>query len=90
MGLWHYPAVVTNSTLAKEIAQFEPSADGAFTQTSTAAIINTFPGRQQMVFFIGWATDWAETSNYLQHSYIHWMTRGLCELSRHFMNRTIN
>lgn len=30
-----------------------------------------------MVFFISWATDWSLTSNYLQHSYINWMTRGL-------------
>jgi hypothetical protein len=32
-----------------------------------------------MVWFIGWATDWSLTSNYLQHSWIHWVTRGLCE-----------
>lgn len=30
-----------------------------------------------MVFFIGWATEWSITSNYLQHGFIHWMTRGL-------------
>lgn len=30
-----------------------------------------------MVWFTGWATDWSQTSNYLQHAYIHWMTRGL-------------
>lgn len=30
-----------------------------------------------MVWFMGWATDWSQTSNYLQHAYIHWMTRGL-------------
>lgn len=30
-----------------------------------------------MVFFMSWATDWSLTSNYLQHSYINWMTRGL-------------
>lgn len=30
-----------------------------------------------MVWFMSWATDWSQTSNYLQHAYIHWMTRGL-------------
>lgn len=30
-----------------------------------------------MVFFIPWATDWSSTSNYLQHAWITWMTRGL-------------
>lgn len=30
-----------------------------------------------MVWFIGWATDWSQTSNYLQHAYIAWLTRGL-------------
>lgn len=31
-----------------------------------------------MVWFLGFATDWSQTSNYLQHAHIHWMTRGLC------------
>lgn len=30
-----------------------------------------------MVFFISFATDWSATSNYLQHSWITWATRGL-------------
>jgi hypothetical protein len=30
-----------------------------------------------MVFFTSFATDWAPTSNYLQHAWIHWITRGL-------------
>ena len=34
-----------------------------------------------MVWFLGWATEWSQTSNYLQHAYIHWMTRGLCKSS---------
>jgi hypothetical protein len=77
LGLWHYPAVITNSSIATEVAAFAPASDNSFPSGSTAAVINTFPGRQQMVFFIGWSTDWSETSNYLQHSFIHWMTRGM-------------
>ena len=26
---------------------------------------------------MSWATDWSATSNYLQHAYIAWLTRGL-------------
>ncbi|KAH8586590.1 hypothetical protein B0O99DRAFT_665688 [Bisporella sp. PMI_857] len=74
-GLWHYPASITDSTIAKQIAQFAPS--GAFTTPSTAAVINNFGTRQQMVWFSSWATDWSVTSNFLQHAYIHWITRGL-------------
>lgn len=58
---------------------FAPDSAGTFTSSTTAAIINTFGTRQQMVWFLGWATDWSQTSSFLQHAYIHWMTRGLCE-----------
>lgn len=34
-----------------------------------------------MVWFISFATDWSQTSNFLQHAYIHWITRGLCKFS---------
>lgn len=75
--LWHYPARIIDSSIAKPIAKFGIS--GTFTTETTAAIINTFESRQQMVFFISWATEWSLTSNYLQHAWIHWITRGLCE-----------
>ncbi|KAF1812157.1 hypothetical protein P152DRAFT_397320 [Eremomyces bilateralis CBS 781.70] len=74
-GLWHYPSTITNSSIATEIARFAPS--GSFTTTTTAAVINKIGNRQQMVFFISWASDWAVASNFLQHAWIHWMTRGL-------------
>jgi len=74
-GLWHYPAIINNASIATEIAQFAPAGD--FTTTTTAAVINNIGGRQQMAFFMGFATDWSSTSNFLQHAYIHWMTRGL-------------
>ncbi|KAF2667971.1 hypothetical protein BT63DRAFT_426819 [Microthyrium microscopicum] len=77
LGNWHYPATITNTTLAKQVAAFGASTDNMFSAASTAAVINDFGNRQQMVFFIGWATDWSETSNFLQHSFIHWMTRGM-------------
>lgn len=42
--------------------------------------MNQIDGREQMVFFIAWATEWSLVSNYLQHAYIHWMTRGVCKI----------
>ncbi|KAJ9624033.1 hypothetical protein H2203_005480 [Taxawa tesnikishii (nom. ined.)] len=74
-GLWHYPATITNSSIAYEVAQYAPG--GSFTGTTTAAVINQIGGREQMAWFQSWATDWSATSNFLQHAYIHWMTRGL-------------
>jgi hypothetical protein len=73
-GLYHYPATITDTTTTTEIAQF--AAAGGF-QVSTAGVINNFAGRQQMVFFLPQATDWNPTSNFVQHAYITWMTRGL-------------
>jgi len=74
-GLFHYVAQVTDASTTWEIAQF--AANSQYGSPSTAAVINDFAGREQMVFFISWATDWSATSNFLQHAYITWMTRGL-------------
>ena len=74
-GLYHYPARVMDTATTTEIAQFGIAP--GFNQVSTSAVINNFAGRQQMAFFISWATDWNPTSNVLQHAYITWMTRGL-------------
>ena len=76
-NMYHYPAAITDAATTWEVAKYSPSADGAFTEDTTAAVINDFGGLQQMVWFGSWATDWSATSNFLQHAYIHWMTRGL-------------
>lgn len=76
-GLWHYPATITDAAMAWEVAQFAPG--GSFESATTAAVINQIGSRQQMVWFTSWATDWNLASNYLQHSFINWVTRGLCE-----------
>ena len=34
-GLWHYPAVINNASIATEIAQFAPSSDGTFVSSVT-------------------------------------------------------
>ncbi|QSZ30268.1 hypothetical protein DSL72_004790 [Monilinia vaccinii-corymbosi] len=76
-GIYHYPAQIINSTLAKEFLQLGASSDGLFTGTSTAGVINNIGGREQMVFYIPFATDWSATSTWLQHAWIDWGTRGL-------------
>lgn len=74
-GLWHYPATITDSSTTKQVAKFGPG--GSQSGDSVAAVINNFQGREQFVWFISWAPDWSQTSNFLQHAHIHWMTRGL-------------
>lgn len=73
-GLYHYPATITNATNTKEIAQF--AENDVITTKTTAAVINNFDGRQQMAFFISSNTTWSQTSTYLQHAWINWITRG--------------
>src|ERR1700760_1624551 len=67
LGLWHYPATITDTTTTWEVASFSPDAAGQFKTKTTGAVINNFGGRLQMVWFMGWATEWARTSNYLNH-----------------------
>lgn len=76
-GLWHYPATVTDDTLATPFAEF--GTNDLFEENSVAAVINNIDGREQMAFFTAWATEWSVVSTYFQHVYIHWMTRGLCK-----------
>lgn len=74
MGLYHYMAQISDTSTTTEIAQFAANSQA---KGGTAAVINNFNGREQMVFFISWATSWSPTSTTLQHAYITWMTRGL-------------
>ncbi|CAI6339677.1 unnamed protein product [Periconia digitata] len=68
-NIWHNPAQITNASIAWEIARFS--------NVGTAAVINQIGNRQQMVWFLPFALDWAPSSNYLQHAWINWITRGL-------------
>jgi hypothetical protein len=68
-NIFHNPATITNSSMAWEVARFAGSG--------TAAVINQINQRQQMVWFLPFALDWAPSSNYLQHAWINWVTRGL-------------
>lgn len=68
-SIFHNPAQITNSSIAWEFAKFNGSG--------TAGVINRIGSRQQMVWFVPFALDWAPSSNYLQHAWINWVTRGL-------------
>ncbi len=76
-GLYHYPATITNTTTTKQIGAFAASSDNTYPSASVAGVINTFGTRQQMAWFTSLDTSWSLTSNYIQHSYIHWITRGV-------------
>lgn len=75
LGLWHYPAVITDPTTTWEVASFDTAA--GFTTKTSGVVINKFATREQMVFFITWASEWSRTSNYLNHAWINWLTRGI-------------
>ncbi|KAF2853422.1 hypothetical protein T440DRAFT_305819 [Plenodomus tracheiphilus IPT5] len=68
-NIFHSPATITNSSMAWEVAKFST--------VGTAAVINRIGDRQQMVWFMPFALDWAASSNIIQHSWITWITRGL-------------
>ena len=88
-GLYHYPASIVDHSTTWEIAQFASNAN--FSSVTTAAVINNFNGREQMVFFLPFSQDWSPTSNYIQHAYITWMTRGLyAGYRRAFLNTQID
>ncbi|KAF2638315.1 hypothetical protein P280DRAFT_81219 [Massarina eburnea CBS 473.64] len=68
-NIFHNPAQITNTSIAWEFAKFS--------NVGTAGVINQIGARQQMVWFLPFALDWAPSSNYLQHAWINWVTRGL-------------
>ncbi|KAF2760099.1 hypothetical protein EJ05DRAFT_498070 [Pseudovirgaria hyperparasitica] len=74
-NLYHYPAKITDPSIAWEFAQF--GAGGPYTSATVAGVINRIGTRQQMLWFLPFSTDWSPTSNFLQHVWIHWATRGL-------------
>lgn len=78
-GLYYYGADVTNSATTTPIAKFHSGV--AFTSDATAAVINAIPHRngtrEQMVFFTSFAASWSQATNFIQHSWMTWITRGL-------------
>jgi hypothetical protein len=74
VGLWHYPAIITDPTTTTEFLAFGPNTE--FPTTTVAGVLQNFAGREQMVLFIS-GGSWALTTNYLGHVWFHWGYRGL-------------
>lgn len=74
IGLWHYPATITNSTTTSAFLEF--AANTEYASPSVAGVIQTISGREQMIFFLDGGT-WSLTTNYLSHIWFHWGYRGL-------------
>jgi hypothetical protein len=78
-GLFYYGADITDPATTRQVAKFHSGP--VFSSDATAAVINTLPHangtREQMVFFTSFAAGWSQASNFIQHSWITWMTRGL-------------
>ncbi|KAJ3317490.1 hypothetical protein HDU76_001160, partial [Blyttiomyces sp. JEL0837] len=74
-GLYHYPATITNPSLAKPILYFEPLQPNWPTQTVAAALI-TVGSRQQLSFYFPFAW-WSTSSMILSHIWVAWGTRGV-------------
>ncbi|KAJ5541157.1 hypothetical protein N7494_006233 [Penicillium frequentans] len=74
-GLYHYSASILNTNNTKSIASF--AANSVVDTVTTAAVINDFDGREQMVFHMSLDPSWSATSAFVQHAWITWMTRGL-------------
>jgi len=75
-GVWHYPAKIIDRNATRTTPFLTFATNAQFTKNTVGGVINTYPGREQMVFFVSFAT-WSPTSTYLSHIWIHWGTRGL-------------
>ena len=74
IGLWHYPAIITNTTTTTAFMEF--AANGLYNTKSDAGVIQNINGREQMIFFLE-GGSWSLTTNYLYHIWFHWGYRGL-------------
>jgi hypothetical protein len=50
-GLYHYPATITNFTIASEFAQFAAAPSSGYPNVTTAGVINNIGGRQQVMCY---------------------------------------
>lgn len=73
VGLYHYPAVVTNTTFNTPFMKFA-ALPPDFPTESVAAIVVRQDQREEMLFFLTFAT-WSPTSAYLCDAWIQWGMR---------------
>ena len=69
IGLWHYPATITNFTTTTPFLEF--AENNEYSSPTVAGVIQNFSGREQMVFFIA-GGSWSATSNYLGNVWFRW------------------
>jgi hypothetical protein len=74
IGLWHYPAIITDPT--NNTAFLEFSANTEYATSTVAGVIQNIRGREQMVIFLEGGT-WSLTTNFLAHTWFHWGYRGI-------------
>lgn len=48
LGLYHYPASITNTAIATPFLQFAANSAAGFATVSTGGVINNINGRQQV------------------------------------------
>ncbi|KAJ3409399.1 hypothetical protein HDV05_004457 [Chytridiales sp. JEL 0842] len=72
-GLYHVPAKIVNTAVAKPVLLFEPNS--AFPNPTVAAAQILFPGYQQLSFYLPFGF-WSLTSSVLGHAWFTWATRG--------------
>jgi hypothetical protein len=68
-GLWHYPAIITDTTTTTAFLQFGTNAD--YPTPTVAGVLQNFAGRQQMVLFLT-GGSWSETTLSLGGLWIEW------------------
>jgi hypothetical protein len=69
LGLWHYPATITDNTTTTDFIDF--GANSEFSTPTVAGVLQNFNGRQQMVFFLTGAS-WSSTTGYLGGIWFYW------------------
>jgi hypothetical protein len=73
VGLWHYPATVTNFTTTTPFLAFGTNQE--YNSPTVAGVIQNLGGRQQMVFFLTGAS-WSSTTTSLGSIWFSWGYQG--------------
>jgi hypothetical protein len=76
IGLYHYPAIITDPLTVKPLLYADP-VPGKYAAQSVIGVISTqLDGRKSMFFFIS-SGDWSVTSLVINHAWIGWSMRQL-------------
>ena len=70
IGLWHYPATITDFSTTTPFLEFG-AISNEYPSPTVAGVTQNFGGREQMVFFID-GGSWSATTNYLGGVWFRW------------------